>query len=123
MPPAALKIESIVIDFYDSSWKIGPGKYQLGTRQEIEVKFWWTTFTNQGTLGGKDCTVVVQIRRTNTKALISDGDFRTAECSYAGGWVGMYVPEGSFQLSVRVEASNGSTRTASSNFSVYSGGS
>jgi hypothetical protein len=120
-PPAPLKVESIVLEFGDSPDKIGPGKYQVTAGRKANVKFWWTTFTNEGKLDGRNCTVVVQIRTAKTKTLITDGDLRTATCSLAPGWTTFQVPEGSFLLSVKVEASSGSTRTELSTFAVYGG--
>jgi hypothetical protein len=120
-PPEPLKIESIVIEFDDVPANIGPGKYQVRKGGKAGVTFWWTTFTNQGRLDGRNCTVVVQIRNATTKTLISDGDFRTATCSYEGGWVSFRVPEGTFELTVKVEAPGGSARTARSTFAVYGG--
>lgn len=119
--PEPLKIESIVIEFDDIPAKIGPAKYQVRNGGKAGVTFWWTTFTSQGRLDGRNCTVVVQIRNKKTKTLVSDGDFRTATCSFEGGWVTMRVPEGSFELSVKVEAAGGSARTARSDFAVYGG--
>jgi hypothetical protein len=116
--PEPLKIEAVEIEFGESASGIGPGKYSLREQSKVNLHFWWTTHTNYGELDGKKCTVVAQTRNTATGSFVNgDSNYPTDVCSWKG-WLAIQVPEGRYQVRVKVTTAGGSTRTGVASFTV-----
>jgi hypothetical protein len=97
--------------------RVGPGLYQLGGARTLEIRYWWTTITNYGSIDSNDtsCAVVATITDAKTGAIVDTA--RSATCSLSG-WQSSYVPQGSYRLSVSVTLESGAKGSAKRPFTV-----
>jgi hypothetical protein len=114
---ADLTVQSVNVEVSDT-YKVGAGLYQRSGRKTINLRYWWTTVTNYGPIafGDKTCTVVTTITAIATNSVIDT--FRTAECTYNGGWVEMSAPQGWQRILVDVTLANGSQGKGTFDFNV-----
>lgn len=113
---AAPVIQAIRLEAGDYH-KVGPGLYQLGGARTLEIRYWWTTITNYGSIDSNDtsCAVVATITNSTTGEIVDTQ--RSATCSLSG-WQSSYVPQGSYRLSISVALESGAKGSAKWPFRV-----
>jgi hypothetical protein len=86
--------------------KVGSGLYQLQGLRTLQLRYWWTTMTNFGTIDSNDtsCTVVGTVTNLGTRAV--EDTARSATCSLQG-WEQVDLPQGSHQITVVVTLDSG----------------